>query len=72
MKNIMITVGGVTYAIKLRKLLARDGIESELIKISDTKRGGCTHGVRISGEDLFRAVGIMRSKGIDYSVVEEK
>jgi vacuolar-type H+-ATPase subunit E/Vma4 len=50
----------------------RDGIESELIKISDTRGGGCTHGVRINGTDFFRVVGIMREKGIDYSVVEEK
>ena len=72
MKNITITVGGVTYAIKLRKLLMRDGIESELIKISDARGGGCTHGVRINGTDLFRVVGIMREKGIEYSLVEEK
>ena len=71
MKKIMITVGGVTYAIKLRKLLLRDGIESELIKISSSKSGGCTHGVRIRDRDLFRAIGIMREKGIDYSVTEE-
>ena len=71
MKGITINVGSVTYAIKLRKLLTREGIESELIKIADRNKQGCTHGVRIKSSDLFRAVVIMREKGIEYSVVEE-
>ena len=72
MKNIIITVGGVTHAIKLRKLLIRDGVESELIKISDKDTDGCTHGLRINNNDLFRVVGIMREKGIEYSITEER
>ena len=66
-----ITVGSVTYAIKLRKLFAREGIESELIKVTVKREGGCTHAVRINRSDLFRAVVIMREKGIEYSVFEE-
>ena len=71
MNTNVITVGTVTYAIKLRKLLSRERIESELVKISDRNKGGCTHGVRIDKKNLFRAVAIMREKGIEYSVFEE-
>ena len=71
MNSITINVGSVTYAIKLRKLLSRQGIESELIKMTGRNKEGCTHGVRIKRLDLFRAVVIMREKGIEYSVIEE-
>ena len=71
MKNSTITVGSITYAIKLRKLLLREGVESELVKMADKKSNGCTHGVKISSSDLFRAVVIMREKGIEYSIIEE-
>ena len=68
MNKTIITVGSVTYAIKLRKLLAREGIESELVKISANDFGGCTHGVKINKANYFNAVGILREKGIEYSV----
>ena len=71
MKKTTITVGSVTYAIKLRKLFAREGIESELVKLSGKGERGCTHGVKIDGNDLFRAVVKMREKGIEYSTFEE-
>ena len=71
MNKTTITVGGVTYAIKLRKILGREGIESELVKVSDKKSNGCTHGVKIDQKDFFSAVGILREKGIDYGVIDE-
>lgn len=71
MNKTTITVGGVTYAIKLRKLLSRAGIESELVKVSDKEKQGCTHGVKINRTDYFSAIGIMREKGMDYSVIDE-
>lgn len=70
MNTITITAGSVTYAIKLRKLLARENIESELIKMTDKEKQGCTHGVKINRSDMFRAVVIMREKGIEYSIFE--
>ena len=71
MNNITVTVGSVTYAIKLRKLLSRKGIQSKLVKVEDVKGGlGCTHGVRIKSTDFLSAVVIMRENGINYSVYE--
>lgn len=72
MNKIIITLGSVTYAIKLRKLLAREDIESELVKVNTKETNGCTHGVKINQSDLLRAVVIMREKGIEYSVFENK
>lgn len=69
MNNITVTVGTVTYAIKLRKLLLRAGIRSKLVKVDNTRtENGCTHGVMIDEGDFYRAVVVMKSSGVNYSV----
>lgn len=71
MKTIRITVGSVTYALKLRRLLSRAGIPSRLIKVDSTESAdGCAHGVEILTEHFYQAVVIMREKQIEYSVYE--
>ncbi len=73
MNKTIITVGSVTYALKLRKLLIRDGIGSKLIKVDNTMTNtGCIHGVEILTIDFYRAVVIMRENGIDYSVYKQE
>ena len=69
MKSIIVTVGSVTYAIKLRKLFLRAKIGSKLVKVDNTRtENGCTHGLEIAESDFYRAVVIMKSSGINYSV----
>ena len=71
MNNTIVTVGSVTYAIKLRKLLSREGIQSKLIKVEDARgRLGCTHGVELKKTDFLSAVVIMRENDISYSIYE--
>lgn len=71
MNYITITVGSVTYAIKLKKLLSRGGIESRLVKVEDKNGiGGCLHGVTISKPDFLGAVVILKENGLDYSIYE--
>ncbi len=73
MKNLTLTVGSVTYAIKLRKLLARDGIKSRLVKVDNTlNKNGCSHGVEILENDFYRAVMIMKENNIEYSLYKPK
>lgn len=72
MNNITVTVGSVTYAIKLKKMLSRVGIQSKLIKIEDEKGIiGCMHGVSIGEEDYLSAVKIMRENGVRYSIYKK-
>ena len=69
MNSIIVTVGAVTYAIKLRRLLLRAGIRSKLVKVDNTRtENGCTHGVRIDERDFYSAVVVMKSNGVNYSV----
>lgn len=73
MNNITVTVGSVTYAIKLRRLLSRGGIRSKLVKVDDEENGGgCTHGVEIGDFDFYRAVVIMKANSVKYSVYTPK
>ena len=73
MKKMTITVGSITYAIKLRKLLAKEGIEARHVKVDNTDSGaGCSHGVEINEDDLYRAVYIMRDNQIEYSFLRSK
>ena len=72
MKKITVTVGTVTYAIKLRKLLLRAGIRSKLVKVNNKKtEGGCTHGVELDEIDFYNAVVIMKNNGISYSLYSQ-
>ena len=73
MKKIIITVGSVTYAIKLKRILAKAKIISRLVKVSQGDlSGGCIHGVELSERDFYQAVVIMRDNNISYSVYNDK
>lgn len=69
MNRIIINVGSVTYAIKLRKMLMRLGIESRQVK-TQSDIYGCMHGIEISRNYLYTAVSIMKQSGINYTITE--
>lgn len=73
MNKTTITVGSVTYAIKLRKLLIKAGIGSRLVKVDNTSLNkGCSHGVEILDSDFYQAIVIMKDNGIEYSVYNKQ
>ena len=73
MNTTTITVGSVTYAIKVKKLLERAGIRSRLIKVdASVTENGCTYGINIDSSMLYDAVVILKGNGISYSVYNRK
>ena len=68
MNGIIVTVGSVTYAIKLRRLLSRSGIRSKLVKVDNKAELGCTHGIEINGYDFYAVVEILKNNGFDYRI----
>lgn len=69
MNKTTIIVGSVTQAFKLRRLLAKAGIGSRVIKVDNTEdKVGCSHGVEISYSDFYQAVVILRENNIDYRI----
>ena len=72
MNTTIITVGSVTYAIKVRKLLERSGIRAKLIKVeSSMSPKGCTYGIKIDSSMFYDTVALLRNQGIEYSVYNE-
>ena len=67
MERIIITVGSVTYALKLRKLLRAKGIEARQIKYQDPDRG-CTHGIEISKANMLDAIVLLKENGMEYNI----
>ena len=73
MNTTTITVGSVTYAIKVRKLLERNGINAMLVKVESSKsERGCTYGITVNSEKLYDAVSGLKNNGIEYSVFSAK
>lgn len=73
MNSIIVTVGAVTYALKLKKLLLREGIRSKLVKVDSTAEGlGCSHGLKLDTRDFYSVVLIMKTNGFNYSVYSPK
>lgn len=72
MKTSVFTVGSVTYAIKAKKLLAREGLSSKLVKADTSKTSsGCEYGIEFLSKDLYAAASILRSAGIYYQHYEK-
>ena len=66
------TVGSVTLAVKARKLLARAGIRSRLVKTDAAKTGnGCRYGIEFSTFDFYGVSAELRKNGISYEVYRE-
>ncbi len=73
MNKITVTVGSVTYAIKVKNILARMGIRSKLIKANYNEAApGCTHGIELSEEHLYTLISALKERGINYNVVTRK
>ena len=65
-----IAIGSVTYAMKVRKLLLREGIQSRLVKVDNTADGkGCSHGMELNEGDFFSAIMIIKRNGIAYTLI---
>lgn len=73
MNKITVTVGSVTYAMKVKNILARMGIMSKLVKRSFSETSsGCTHGIEISEEHLYTLICVLKERGINYSIARRE
>lgn len=69
MNNTIIRIGTVTYAIKAKKILSRNGISSKLVKLGDIHSGGgCTYGLEFDNNNFYSAVIELRKAEIQYSL----
>ena len=63
MENEKTVIGSISYAIKAKRLLAKEGIKAELIK--ETERStGCSYGLSYPAREAFRVAAVLSSAGI--------
>ena len=58
-----IMIGSISYAIKAKRLLAKEGITADLIKDTD-RSAGCSYGLSYPSRYAFRVSTILSSAGI--------
>ena len=69
----IITIGlkSMTYAMKVKKILQRNGISASIVKIGiSNKDNGCAYGLNINRAYLFDAIRLLKEAGIEYSLVD--
>lgn len=71
MKKYVITTGTVTYAIKGRDLLRKNGYNVKIERISSGKSSGCGYSIILTG-DIEGAEELLRQSGIKFLEINEK
>ena len=68
-----ITVGSVTNAVKVKRLLQQLKIQSRLVKVDPiAEKGGCTHGIEFSSEYFYSVVNELIKHNIKYTLYSQR
>ena len=70
MKRYLIQVGTVTYAIKGRDLLRKNGFKVKIERKTDEKAYGCGYAISLEG-DKSEAVKLLRDNGVKILDITE-
>ena len=63
MENGRVLVGSISYAIKAKRTLAKEGIAADLVKETD-QTSGCSYGLSFRAEESYRVHAILSGAGI--------
>ena len=66
--QIVIIFKSVTYAQRAERLLAKNGIVSNVMKAPFGRNSGaCAYAVRINDKNIVKALGIIKESGLSYT-----
>ena len=68
MGNSVIELGSLTISLKVKKILKRSGINSEVIRVGRGGDNGCSYGIRFRSQFLYDAIHLLKMAGIKYSL----
>ena len=72
-RDIILTVGSMTHAIKAKKILNRGKISVSVIKLdSERRNNGCGYGIVFSSDDEYSAIRLLKENKIPYLVYEKE
>lgn len=63
MENRKVLVGSISYAMKAKRLLSKEGITANVIKESDHTEG-CSYGLSFAERDSYRVFALLSDAGI--------
>ena len=68
----IITVGSMTYAMKARKILRAEGINTRLVKLdSALTEHGCGYGIEFRSYDSYNVYEALKKHNIKYSIYRD-
>ena len=68
MRDTLIIIGSITYAMKAKKLLSSNLINARVVKAGAGDGRSCVYGIMISPQDLNQTQALLSSDGIKYSI----
>lgn len=67
----LLATGSMTATVKIKKLLQREGINIDVVKLDPSKsKDGCAYGIEIGNDDLLMGVNILKKNGVLYHLYE--
>ncbi len=70
-KEIILTIGSMTHALKAKRILARIGLKASLLKLDGTDvMRGCSYGISFPEEFQYIVAEKFMEAGISYSHYE--
>ena len=66
MHDYILLFGSLTYAMKAKRLLEREGVTCKLQRISERESKGCDYGIHIEEGRLLHATMLLREALIPY------
>ena len=71
MANCLITLRSVTDSMKAKRLLERQGIAAQTVKLdSDYVGRGCSHGIRLDCRHTAQVSRLLTDNSIPYSAIK--
>jgi len=68
-KTNIIIFQSITYALKAKRLLKRNGIDANVIKTDFVNQEeGCTHAIEFKASQQFNVINILRENKFDFKI----
>ena len=68
MRDLLVSIGSITYAMKAKKLLASNLINARVVKSGGGDGRSCIYGLMISPRDKGAVISLLESEGIRFSL----
>lgn len=68
MKDLLISIGSITYAMKAKKVLSSNLLSARVVKTGTGDGRSCVYGILISPKDRSAVTQLLTDNGIDFTI----